>query len=82
MSKHPELLTLIEQEFIDYRGIPMMDSQRKHEKKQFINGLMTAARVVGITYDELNTIVEAHPPASIQYHEDELSIPAYIRNKK
>jgi hypothetical protein len=24
MSKHPELLTLIEQEFIDYRDIPMM----------------------------------------------------------
>ncbi|OCH69559.1 hypothetical protein A6E00_08580 [Vibrio diabolicus] len=81
MSKHPELLTLIEQEFIDYRGIPMSDSQRKHEKKQFINGLMTAARVVGITYDELNVIVEAHPPASL-HNEDELSIPAYIRNKK
>lgn len=39
-------------------------------------------RVFGISYDELNTIAEAHPPVDIQYNDDELSIPAYIRNKK
>lgn len=73
-----ELLIFIEQQFNEYRLIPKKNTQEKSEKKAFINGLMTAARIVGISYDELNVIVES---TCIEREEsDDLSIPAYIRN--
>ena len=37
-----ELLAFIEQEFHNYSLMPIDNSQVKHEKKAFINGLMTA----------------------------------------
>ncbi len=51
MAKHSELLSLIKLEYMDYRAVPLMEYQQEQEKTQFINGLMTAARAVGISYD-------------------------------
>ena len=75
-----ELLTLIEQEFQEYRANSLHDSQLKRDKKAFINGLMTAARIVGISYDELNAIVESTSIKNEQESKSDLSVPAYIRN--
>lgn len=75
-----ELLAFIEQEFHNYSLMPIDNSQVKHEKKAFINGLMTAARIVGISYDDLNLIVKS-TCVEPQEESDNLSIPAYIRKK-
>lgn len=77
-----QLLTFINQEFIAYRSIPICDTQNKQKKKIFIDGLMTAARIVGVSYDELDKIVKANPPQADFETEDDLTIPTYIRNKK
>ena len=77
-----ELLKLIEQEFHNYSLISMSSTQDKHEKKAFINGLMTAARVVGVGYDELNAIVQSTVSSGDKERCNDLSIPAYIRLKK
>lgn len=74
-----ELLEIIKKEFNEYRSISIAEKQRKHDKKQFINGLMVAARAVGISFDELNDIVESSQVGSSSIVIDDLSIPAYIR---
>ncbi|TKF78441.1 hypothetical protein FCV62_12205 [Vibrio kanaloae] len=53
----------------------------KDNKKEFINGLMTAARVVGVGYDELNLIVKYTASRGVKGIEYDLSTPAYIRQK-
>ncbi len=78
-TQQSELLDLITKEFRAYRAIPIEEVQHKHDKKQFINGLMIAARVVGINYDELNAIVESMP--AMEFKEDDFITPAYIREK-
>ncbi|EKF9373183.1 hypothetical protein O1B80_003442, partial [Vibrio cholerae] len=61
---------------------PDNEQQKKRDKKQFINGLMTACRVVGISFEELNSIIEQMPKRPIFKDLDEqLSVPTYVRNK-
>ncbi|EIV8651628.1 hypothetical protein CGH02_23905 [Vibrio parahaemolyticus] len=81
-SHREELLALLSKECGEYSSIPESEQQQKRDKKSFINGLMTACRVVGISYDELNTIVEAMPKqAKFKDLDEQLAIPTYIRNK-
>jgi len=54
--KKMEFLTCLSNEFIQYNLIPDADSHVKREKKQYINGLMTASRYFGISFEELNAI--------------------------
>ncbi|EGU31298.1 hypothetical protein VII00023_22984 [Vibrio ichthyoenteri ATCC 700023] len=72
-----ELLDLIKLEFKDYSAISLTDHQRRHDKKQFINGLMTAARAIGISFEQLNAVVESFQLTLCDC--DDLSVPAYIR---
>lgn len=76
-----ELLAFIEEEFQKYNLMPIDNSQAKRDKKEFINGLMTAARVVGVGYDELNLIVKSTTRGGVKGIEYDLSTPAYIRQK-
>ena len=77
-----DLLTLLTQECELYSAIPVEEHQRKRDKKHFINGLMTACRVVGVSYGELNLIVEQTiKPIPVEDSEEQLSIPAYIRQQ-
>ncbi|WP_394142900.1 hypothetical protein [Vibrio chagasii] len=76
-----ELLAFIEEEFQKYNLMPIDNSQAKRDKKEFINGLMTAARVVGVGYDELNLIVKSTTRGGVKSIEYDLSTPAYIRQK-
>lgn len=80
MQSKAELLALITQEYCDYCEIPTSEVQKKREKKSFINGLMTASRVVGVSFDELNDIVGANPEPRFASLDDKLAIPTYIRN--
>ncbi|MCG7496414.1 hypothetical protein MHO82_06035 [Vibrio sp. Of7-15] len=79
-SKKSEMLALLNKECHEYCLIPTNDIQHKREKKQFINGLMTASRVMGISYDELNEVIEAMPKPKFSSLDDKLAIPTYIRN--
>ncbi|EJL6264632.1 hypothetical protein ATY35_19800 [Vibrio cidicii] len=77
-----ELLTLLSKECELYVSILDSDEQKKRDKKHFINGLMTACRVVGISFEELNSIIEQMPKRPIFKDLDEqLSVPTYVRNK-
>ncbi|TXY00516.1 hypothetical protein [Vibrio mimicus] len=77
-----ELLTLLSKECELYVSILNSDQQKKRDKKHFINGLMTACRVVGISFEELNSIIEQMPKRPIFKDLDEqLSVPTYVRNK-
>ncbi|MGF1724893.1 hypothetical protein [Photobacterium nomapromontoriensis] len=80
-SPKADLLALLVKECHEYCLIPTSEEQKKRDKKSFINGLMTASRIVGISYDELNNIVEAMPKSTFASLEDKLAIPTYIRNQ-
>ncbi|MDN3699350.1 hypothetical protein F0249_20025 [Vibrio sp. 03-59-1] len=80
MESKAELLALISQEYSDYCEIPASEVQHKREKKLFINGLMTASRVIGVGFEELNEIVGANTESKFESLDDKLAIPTYIRN--
>ena len=81
-SSKEDLLDLLAKECELYASIPASEQQQKRDKKCFINGLMTACRVVGISFEELNLIVEsvAKQP-KFNDLDEQLSIPTYVRNK-
>ncbi|MFA0157635.1 hypothetical protein [Vibrio sp. 10N.261.46.A3] len=81
MESKVELLALLTQEYCDYCEIPVSEVEKKREKKSFINGLMTASRVIGVSFDELNEIVGANTESKFESLDDKLAIPTYIRNK-
>ncbi|OEE67474.1 hypothetical protein A1OO_17145 [Enterovibrio norvegicus FF-33] len=82
VSQKMELLTLLSKECEAYASIPTSEDRKKREKKCFINGLMTACRVVGISFEELATIVESMPKqAAFNDLDEQLAIPTYVRNK-
>ncbi|MGR5239172.1 hypothetical protein [Vibrio alfacsensis] len=76
-----ELLALLSKECEIYSSIPASEKLQKRDKKHFINGLMTACRVVGISYEELSTIIDSMPKnPKFKDLDDLLSIPTFIRN--
>ncbi|OBT15562.1 hypothetical protein A9264_12915 [Vibrio sp. UCD-FRSSP16_10] len=77
MSTHKQdFLDYLQVEFDKYSAIPTTETQLKFEKKQYINGLMMAARIFGVEFDELEGVL-AQPQAKAA--EQRLDIPAYIR---
>ncbi|MGR5175858.1 hypothetical protein ACPV4B_16550 [Vibrio parahaemolyticus] len=79
-SQKAELLALLAKECDKYTSIPACEQQAKREQKSFIDGLMTACRVVGISYQELSAVVERMPKQAKYKNLDELlSVPTYIR---
>ncbi|WP_349775432.1 hypothetical protein [Vibrio intestinalis] len=76
-----ELLALLTKECELYSSIAVTERQQKRDKKCFINGLMTACRVVGISFEALNTIIESMPQQTkFKDIDEQLSIPTYVRN--
>ncbi|EHR5764870.1 TPA: hypothetical protein ACMD08_004498 [Vibrio parahaemolyticus] len=76
-----ELLALLSQECEIYSSIPASEKLQKRDKKHFINGLMKACRVVGISYEELSAIIDSMPKSPrFKDLDEQLSIPTYIRN--
>ncbi|EIT7126156.1 IS3 family transposase [Vibrio parahaemolyticus] len=61
-----------------YSSIPASDKLQKRDKKYFINGLMTACRIVGISYEELSTIIDSMPKSpTFKDLDEQLLIPTY-----
>ncbi|EGR0050345.1 hypothetical protein EJ063_19990 [Vibrio aquaticus] len=80
-TRKEELLAVLTKECELYSSIPASEHQQKRDKKCFINGLMTACRVVGISFEELNAIVESMPQQpKFKDIDEKLSIPTYVRN--
>ncbi|OCH36615.1 hypothetical protein [Aliivibrio fischeri] len=69
--KNAEFLDYLDTQFKEYRNSPSAGS--KKEQKAFINGLMKAARIFGVTFDELEQVVKSN------LSEDYLDIPTFIR---
>ncbi|MGR5133631.1 hypothetical protein [Vibrio alfacsensis] len=81
-SKKSELLALLSKECVEYSEIPTSESQIKRDKKHFINGLMTACRIVGISFEELSAITESIPQQTkFKDLDEKLAVPTYVRNK-
>ncbi|WP_010448222.1 hypothetical protein [Vibrio rotiferianus] len=74
-----DFIEFLKQEFSDYHGLT--EPRQRKEKKQFINGLMTASRFFGVSYDELKAIVATHRAVDTQ-DEHYLDIPTFIRQAK
>ncbi|CZF77631.1 putative methyltransferase YcgJ [Grimontia celer] len=76
--------TYLSREFSSYYHIHQTDSQRKIEKRHYLNGLMKAARFFGVSYEELKQVVDteysksmaASPLAALN---ERMEIPTYIR---
>ncbi|WP_431786204.1 hypothetical protein [Vibrio harveyi] len=80
-TSREELLTLLTKECELYSSIPASEQQQKRDKKCFINSLMTACRVVGISFEELNAIIKLMPQQpKFKDIDEQLSIPTYVRN--
>ncbi|WP_194435709.1 hypothetical protein [Vibrio fluminensis] len=80
MESKAQLLAIITQEYGDYCEIPASEVQQKRDKKSFINGLMTAARAIGVSFDELNEIIGTNTKSKFKSLDDKLAIPTYLRN--
>ncbi|RTZ14406.1 hypothetical protein EJ063_15940 [Vibrio aquaticus] len=76
------LLALLKDECEKYTQIPSSENRAKQEQKKFIYGIMTASRVVGISYEELETIVNAmSTQPQFKDLDEKLAVPTYIRDK-
>lgn len=81
-SQKSELLALLSKECVEYSEIPTSEYQNKRDKKNFINGLMTACRAVGISFEELSVITESIPQQpKFNDLDEKLAIPTFVRNK-
>lgn len=81
-SQKSELFALLSKECVEYSEIPTSEYQKKRDKKNFINGLMTACRVVGISFEELSVITESIPQQpKFKNLDEKLAIPTFVRNK-
>lgn len=73
-----EFLALLKSEYELYCSMPSSSVQIKNDKKQFINGLMTASRIFGVSFEELKEIIYSDSFDSLS--DERLDIPPFIRN--
>lgn len=76
-----KFLDYLSHEYHAYCAIPTSDPQHKREKKQFVNGLMTASRLFGVSIDELNAVIDSKPQPPYANIDEMLEIPTYIRQE-
>lgn len=83
--KQSEFLDYLANELSIYNQIPISETQVRFEKKQYINGLMKAARFFGVTYETMKEVIDTQLKeqinvlnASGRAHEL-YNIPAFIR---
>lgn len=68
-----KLINQLHRELDEYNS--MLDDYNRRDKKQFINGFMIACRLAGVTYGELNKVINQ----KVKMRGPDLDIPAYIR---
>jgi len=81
-SEKEAFLTYLKEQYQDYCNLPNCETQLRLQKKQFLKGLMTAARMFGVSYDALKKIVENQSSSNYETLEEMLEIPTYIRKGK
>ncbi|GLS91460.1 hypothetical protein GCM10007916_25290 [Psychromonas marina] len=83
-----EFLSYLSNELDLYYQIPSTYSQVKYEKKQYINGLMKASRFFGVSFENIQEVINRESKGQIAAlaasgRTDELyEIPAFIRENK
>lgn len=76
------LLIVLKKECKLYSSIPECEQQQKRDNKNFINGLMTACRIAGISFEDLNLIIESMlQPSKFKDIGEQFAIPTYVRNE-
>nr|WP_086939883.1 hypothetical protein [Thaumasiovibrio occultus] len=68
-----EFFAHLQESLTRYNTIAQEDTLEKQAQKQYVNGLMRASRFFGVSFEELEAIIQ-HNPAG-----DYLDIPAFIR---
>ncbi|MCX8941286.1 hypothetical protein [Vibrio parahaemolyticus] len=69
-----ELLCQLEKACEQYSA---MSEEQQKERKHFLNGFMTACRIAGISYEELEDITSRYTSKNLQ--NEYLDIPTFIR---
>ncbi|WP_305838333.1 hypothetical protein [Photobacterium leiognathi] len=59
--------------------IPSIEYQKKRERREFINGLMKGSRFFGVSFDDLEEIVQSKSSLCFDSLKEMLEIPTYIR---
>lgn len=83
MNIKNRLLDMVSKELEEYMSMPT-GTLSEQDKKQFINGVMTACRIAGISYSELEEVVqlegaESQDPLPSRTSNESLHIPTFIR---
>ncbi|GEM78078.1 hypothetical protein [Vibrio superstes] len=78
MNNKQAFVDLLSEEYQQHLAIPATQSHKKRESKQFIRGLMTASRLLGVSFDELSEVVGCQSN-QVSSNEDMLEVPTYIR---
>ncbi|KJR39635.1 hypothetical protein ACSTDZ_20390 [Vibrio vulnificus] len=70
----------------EYHRMDAQDEQSKNERKQYLNGLMHGARLLGVSYEELESVTDGELREYLDFlaatdREALLAVPAYIRLK-
>ncbi|PSU96364.1 hypothetical protein C0W80_17320 [Photobacterium leiognathi subsp. mandapamensis] len=74
-----DFLNYLKHEYQEYCVIPSIEYQKKREKREFINGLMKGSRFFGVSFDDLEEIVQSQSSLCFDSLEEMLEIPTYIR---
>lgn len=74
MNLKQELLCQLEKACEQYST---MNEEQKKDRKHFLNGFMTACRIAGISYKELEYIASRYTSKNLP--NEYLDIPAFIR---
>lgn len=84
-------LKLLSDEFRTYYDLPLGERHKREQKRQYINGLMVASRLFGVSFEELDKVAKqshsqhASAPGNTRQYSpaelDYLDIPAFIRNQ-
>ncbi|WP_417869482.1 hypothetical protein [Vibrio furnissii] len=79
-------LTHLKNELHNYHQLDSQNEQAKRERKLYINGMMVAARLLGVSFQVLEEITNNELKEHIDLlatldQEAILDIPSYLRNK-
>jgi|GEM_PF-2868728 len=77
-------LDYLRQEFEQYRQIPSYECEQLREKKAFINGLMTSAKIFGVSFEDLQEVVSSEAVNKVKVvplseNDSILDVPTFIR---
>ncbi|MEX3072383.1 hypothetical protein AB3Y13_11395 [Vibrio alginolyticus] len=81
-----DFLDYLKKTLHEYHRMDAQDEKSKLEQKQYLNGLMHGARLLGVGYEELENVANSELREYLEFlastdKEALLAVPPYIRNK-